>query len=78
MTLRADGNGAFRLYVGGYRSVGQLTVRDRAGNVKTVTFGDMTESYYREIAVETDGGELEVTHSLLCGSNVTCAAVVKS
>ena len=74
--LKADGNGTFRLYLGGYQSVAQLTVRDRAGNVKTVTFGDMTGSYYRAITLETAGGGLEITYSLLCGSNITAAAIV--
>lgn len=77
-TLRADGNDTFRLYLGGYKSVGQLTVRDRAGNVKTVAFGDIDTNYYREVTIEAQGGgELEVTYSLLCGSNITAAAVVK-
>ena len=78
-TLRADGSGTFRLYLGGYKSVGQLTVRDRAGNVKTVSFGDIDTNYYREVTIEAQGGgELEVTYTLLCGSNVTAAAVIKS
>ena len=76
-TLRADGDGTFRLYLGGYKSVGQLTVRDRAGNVKTVSFGDIDTNYYREVTIEAQGSsELEVTFTLLCGVNVTCAAVV--
>ena len=78
VTLRADGDDTFRLYLGGYRSVGQLTVRDRAGNVRTVTFGDIDTNYYREVTIEAQGSsELEVTYTLLCGSNVTAAAVVK-
>ena len=76
-TLKANGGGTFRLYLGGYRSLAQLTVRDRAGNVKTVSFGDIDTNYYREITIETDGGsELEVTCSLLCGQNITAAAIV--
>ena len=72
------GGGTFRLYIGGYKALAQLTVRDRAGNVKTVTFGDMEGSFYREIALQTDGGSpLEVTYSLLCGNNITAAAIVK-
>ena len=71
------GDGTFTLYLGGYQSVAQLTVRDRAGHVKTLSFGDMTGSYYRAVAIETDGGsELEVTYSLRCGNNITAAAVV--
>lgn len=76
-TLQADGSDTFRLYLGGHRSVAQLTVRDRAGNVRTVSFGDMSGSYYREITVAAAGqSELEVTYSLLCGSNITAAAIV--
>ncbi len=71
------GEGTFTLYLGGYQSVAQLTVRDRAGNVKTVSFGDMEESYYRAVTITTDGNsELEVTYSLRCGNNITAAAIV--
>ena len=78
VTLQADGNDTFRLYLGGYRSLAQLTVRDRAGNVKTVSFGDKDGSFYRVITVGAAGhSELEVTYTLLYGDNITAAAVVK-
>ena len=76
MRVVLKGEGAFTLYLGGYRSVAQLTVRDRAGNVKTVSFGDLNNSYYRAVTINSDGGsELEVTYSLRCGNNITAAAV---
>lgn len=77
-TTEFTSRGVYKLYLGGYKSLGKLTVRDRAGNVKTVTFGDMNNSFCREITVETDGGsELEVTYSILCGENITAAAIIK-
>ena len=76
-TLYPDGSGTFTLRLGGYRSLAQITVRDRAGNAKTVSFGDMSGNYYREITIRADGGsELNVTYSLLCGDNITAAAVI--
>lgn len=68
---------AFKLYLGGFESIGKLTVRDRSGNTKTVSFGDMNSNYYREVIIEAEGNsELEVTYSLLCGLNITAAACV--
>ena len=76
-TLNSDSAGRFKLYLGGYKSIGKLTVRDRSGNVKTATFGDMETNYYREVIIDADGeSELEVTYSLLCGTNITAAACV--
>lgn len=77
-TLKADGDSVFKLYLGGHKSLAKLTVRDRSGNnVRTVTFGDLNENYYREVVIEADGeSELEVTYSLLCGFNITAAACV--
>jgi len=65
------------LYVGGFRSAASLTVRDRSGNVQTVSFGDLGGNYYREVTVDANGkSDLEVTCRLLCGSNITLAACV--
>ena len=75
LTLHASGKEAFKLYVGGFQSVGTLTVRDRSGNVQTVTFGNIDSNYYREVTVDSNGkSDLEVTYRLLCGNNITLAA----
>lgn len=76
-TLNADGKTQFKLYVGGFKSLASLTVRDRAGNSKTLYFGDTLSNYYREVTIDTEGeGELEVTYDLECGSNITAAVCV--
>ena len=75
--LKADGEGKFRLYLGGYKSIGKLTVRDRSGVVKTATFGDTDSNYYREVIIDANGeSELKVTYSLLSGTNITAAACI--
>ncbi len=71
----------YKLYLGGYQSVAKLTVRDRAGNVKTFTFGDLKTNYYRIItlACTSDAeSELYISYSLLSGNNITLAAVAAS
>ena len=75
LTLQASGKETFELYVGGFESIGSLTVRDRSGNVRTVTFGNMDGNFYRSVTIDADGeSELEVTYRLLCGNNITLAA----
>lgn len=75
--LKSDGNSQFKLYVGGFRSIASLTVRDRAGNTKTVYFGDTQSNYYKEITIDSFGaGDLEVTYDLESGNNITAAACV--
>lgn len=77
-TFQCDGKNEFRLYLGGHKSVGSVTVKDRSGNVKTFSFGNMDGNYYREVVINADGtGDLEITYSLLCGNNITAAACVK-
>ena len=77
-TLKNDGKSQYKLYLGGHKSVGTLTVRDSSGNVETVSFGDMDGNYYREITIDADGNsDLQVTYSLSCGVNITAAACVK-
>ena len=77
LSLHASGRETFQLLVGGYKSVGALTVRDRSGNVKTVTFGDIGGNYYRAVTIEADGeSDLEVTYRLLSGNNITLAACI--
>ena len=77
-TLKCDGKNEFRLYLGGHKSVGSITVKDRSGNVRTLSFGNMDGNYYREIVISAEGtGDLEVTYSMLCGSNITAVACIK-
>ncbi len=76
-TLKCDENGRFKLYLGGHKSVANLTISDRSGNKKTVSFGNMDGNYYREVIIDYKGeGELKVDYSLLCGHNITAAACV--
>ncbi len=78
-TLTCDGKTEYKFYLGGYKSVASFTVRDRSGNVQTVSFGNMDSNYYREVVITADGSsDLEVTYSLLCGQNITAAACVKN
>ena len=75
--LHTSGKETFRLYAGGFQSAASLTVRDRSGNVQTVSFGDLAGNYYREVTIDADGtSDLEVTYRLLCGNNITLAACV--
>ena len=56
------------LYLGGYKSTAKLTVRDRAGNVKTVSFGNIDGTYTKRVIIEkTDSstGKLYVTYSMV-------------
>lgn len=71
----------YKLYVGGYKAIAKLTVRDRAGNVKTYDFGDMNANFYKEVIIECTSeqdSELYIEYSLVCGNNVTLAAVTAS
>lgn len=82
MTLKAGPDKThYQLYVGGYKSIGKLTVRDRAGNVKTYTFGDMGTNYYRLVSIDCQSEketEIYITYTMLSGENVTLAAVTAS
>ncbi len=56
------------LYLGGYQSTAKVTVRDTAGNVKTVNFGNIDGSYTKRVIIETTGdaeGKLYVTYSMV-------------
>lgn len=76
--LKNDGKSQYKLYLGGHRSVGTLTVRDSKGNVETVSFGDMNGNYYREITIDAEGiGDLKVSYAITCGANITAAACIK-
>ncbi len=79
IVLKTDGKkSTYNIYLGGYKGVAKITVRDRAGNVETLTFGNLTTNFYRMITIETaagDASELYINYSLLCGDNITFSAV---
>ena len=71
----------YQIYLGGYQSVAKITIRDRAGNVKTYTFGDLNTNFYRMITIDCQAEadtELYITYSMLCGNNITFSAVTAS
>ena len=71
----------YELYIGGYQSVAKLTIRDRAGNVKTYTFGDLKTNFYRKVIIDAfaeEESEIYVSYTLLSGSNITFSAVTAS
>ena len=56
------------LYLGGYQSTAKVTVRDSAGNVQTVNFGNIDGSYTKRIIIKTTDnteGKLYVTFSMV-------------
>ena len=78
-TVKLSGSDTVRLRLGGHKSLAQLSVRDRAGHVQTVSFGDTNGNYYREVVVQAQGDtELEITYTLLNGVNITASAIVVS
>lgn len=81
-TLKTDGSAmTYTIYLGGYKSVAKITVRDRAGNVKTLTFGNLGTNYYRAITITCEAGEaseLSIHYSLLSGDNITFSAITAS
>lgn len=71
----------YTLYLGGWKSLATLTVRDRAGNVETFTVGDMTTNHYYKVTVDCTApveSEIYVEFSLLSGSNITVTGVAAS
>ncbi len=71
----------YEIYLGGFKSVAKLTIRDRAGNVKTYTFGDMNTNYYRKVVIDVTAeaaSEIYISYALLCGDNITFSAVSAS
>ncbi len=71
----------YEIYLGGYRSVAKLTVRDRAGNVKTYTFGDLNSNFYRKVVIDVTAetaSEIYISYTLLCGDNITFSGVAAS
>ncbi len=82
LALKVDENTThYEIYLGGYKSVAKFTIRDRAGNVKTYTFGDMNTNYYRKIVIDVtaeEASEIYICYSMLCGDNITFSAVAAS
>ncbi len=82
IVLKTDGTKLkYTLYIGGYKSISKITVRDRAGNAKTYTFGNMNTNYYRMITIECESelaSEISINYSILCGDNITFSAVTLS
>lgn len=71
----------YTLFVGGWKSLATLTVRDRAGNVETQTLGDMTANYYYKVTIDCTApvaGEIYVDFSVLSGENITITGVAAS
>lgn len=76
-SVKLNGSDTITLRLGGHKSLAQLTVRDRAGTVKTVTFGDKSGNYYREVVIRAEGDtELAIDYTLLSGKNITASAIV--
>ena len=58
----------FVIYLGGYNATAKFTVRDRAGNVKTLTFGNINGLFLKRVIIqvpESANGTLYVTYSAL-------------
>lgn len=57
-----SGVNRYVIVVGGEKCLAKMTVRDRAGNVKTEYFGSMTGTFSQTLTIETDGidGELYI------------------
>ena len=76
-----EGKMVYTLYIGGWKGLAKITVRDRAGNAQTLSFGDINTNYYRKVTIECDSAtasELYINYSMLCGENCTFSAVQAS
>jgi len=82
ITLKTvEGKMYYTLYIGGWKGLAKITVRDRAGSVQTLSFGDINTNYYRMVTIECESesaSELYVNYSILCGENITFSAVMAS
>ncbi len=69
LTLTTAGEAAYYvIYASGYMSTAKLTVRDRAGNVKTITFGNIDGKYCRRVIIGCSSdavSALYVTYSVV-------------
>ena len=58
----------FVIYLGGYQATAKFTVRDRAGNVQTIVFGDINNQFIKKVIIEVPenaNGTLYITYSAL-------------
>ena len=82
ITLKTvEGKMRYTIWLGGWKGMAKITVRDRAGNVQTLSFGDITTNFYRKVTIECDSAtasELYINYSILCGENITFSAVQAS
>jgi len=70
------GDAYYVFYVGGEYCTADFTVRDRAGNVQTVTFGNMNGAFTKRVVIEVNGdvlSELYVSYSVNSGVPVGTA-----
>lgn len=69
LTLKTDATKRYYVInVGGERCIAKLTVRDRAGNVKTIKFGNLDDRFTRRVKIEAqsdDETEITVTYAVL-------------
>lgn len=69
VTLQTNGDELYYvIYASGYRCTAKVTVRDRAGNVKTVTFGNMEGNFSQRVVIHVEGeavGELYFTYAVV-------------
>jgi alpha-glucosidase (family GH31 glycosyl hydrolase) len=68
MTLKTDGKQEyFVIYAAGYKCTAKMSVRDRAGNVKTVYFGNLNGDFIKRVVInckEAKTSELYVTYAM--------------
>lgn len=60
--------GYFVIYLGGYQATAKVTVRDRAGNAKTLFLGNIEETFANRVIIEIPKdavGKLYVTYSAM-------------
>ncbi len=83
-TVKTIGRDAYYVfYVGGEYCTADFTVRDRAGNVQTVTFGNMDGAFTKRVAIRVTGdaeSQLYVSYSINSGIpvGVGTKSIIKS
>lgn len=90
LTITTAGKHAYYVvYAAGYKCTAKFTVRDRAGNVRTITFGNMDGKFCRRVIIECASdtvSQLYITYAVVSGtpsgtgsvSNVALTAVYVS
>ena len=64
--LKVTNQTYFVIYLGGYQCTAKFTVRDRAGNVETIFFGNINEKFIKRVIITVPNdanGSLYVTYS---------------